>query len=140
MGIAGMLIALAMTAGGCNGGVETPPSGPSGEAKAAAKAPTNGPAPSSEAAGAEPAGLASGVGETVLRIEGMVCQGCAETAKSLLESLPGVASAEVSLQDGTARVRYDMSRTTPKALASALQGVDRGEAPAFRVTVVEGGP
>jgi len=77
----------------------------------------------------------SELAETVLHIEGMVCQGCAEAAQGCLTGIDGVASAEVSVDDKSARVHYDASKTTPPDMIAALQAVDRGEAPAFHVTV-----
>lgn len=75
--------------------------------------------------------------EAVLHVEGMVCQGCAEAARDCLQKVDGVTRVETSFQDGTARVRYETGKVTTEALASALQAVDRGAAPPFRVTSVE---
>ncbi len=40
------------------------------------------------------------------RIDGMVCQGCADEVQSVIRALDGVRSAEVSLEAGLARVRW----------------------------------
>lgn len=88
-------------------------------------------APAAPASTVEPA-------EVVLHIDGMVCQGCAAAAGSCLREVDGVTAVDVSFQDGTARVRYDLARTGPEGLASALHAVDRGAAPRFQVTSVEG--
>lgn len=41
------------------------------------------------------------------KIEGMHCDGCAQTIKALIGSEPGVRAAEVSFKDGQARILYD---------------------------------
>lgn len=77
----------------------------------------------------------SQLAETRLHIEGMVCQGCAEGAKSCLTGIEGVVSAEVSIDDRVARVQYDPAKTDPDQMIAALEGLDRGAAPAFHVTL-----
>ncbi|MBO4763578.1 MAG: heavy-metal-associated domain-containing protein [Candidatus Methanomethylophilaceae archaeon] len=44
---------------------------------------------------------------TVLKIEGMMCEGCVSNVKSALEAVDGVASADVNLKKGTATVSHD---------------------------------
>lgn len=39
-------------------------------------------------------------------IEGMTCQHCVQAVKKALEDVPGVESADVSLEEGHAVVRY----------------------------------
>lgn len=56
----------------------------------------------------------------VLRIEGMHCDGCAQSIKRLLEREPGVESAEVSFEAGEARVHFDPARLGPQRLVSVL--------------------
>ncbi len=70
----------------------------------------------------------------ILSIEGVVCRGWAEVASQTLERVAGVVSAAADFQSGTATVLFDPSRTNVDALAAAIEGVDRGPAPAFRVT------
>lgn len=41
-----------------------------------------------------------------INIEGMTCDHCVRTVKKALENVPGVDSAEVSLEKGNAVVRY----------------------------------
>jgi copper chaperone CopZ len=57
-----------------------------------------------------------------LRIEGLLCSACAANVKRRVEAVPGVSSVDVSLDRGEADVRYDASRTTPEALAAAVEG------------------
>lgn len=58
---------------------------------------------------------------TTLRVTGMTCDHCKEAVTRALQSVPGVESADVDLDAGNARVQYDGGRTTPSALASAVQ-------------------
>ena len=69
-----------------------------------------------EAGGAGPDATAT------LRIEGLLCSACAANVRRRLERAPGVRSAQVDLERGQARVTYDPGRTTPEALAAAVEG------------------
>lgn len=42
--------------------------------------------------------------KTTLKIEGMMCEGCASSVKESLEGIGGVDSAEINLKKGTATV------------------------------------
>ncbi len=55
--------------------------------------------------------------ETVLKIEGMMCQHCVAHVKKALESVPGVTSAEVSLEENRAVVT---GGADPEALKAAV--------------------
>ena len=46
-----------------------------------------------------------------LKIEGMNCDGCAATIKTLVEKQPGVQAVTVSFDEGQARILFD-----PKAI------------------------
>jgi copper chaperone len=59
---------------------------------------------------------------TTLKIEGMSCEGCVRSVKTVLEALPGVERAEVSLALAQAEVRFDPGRVTPQALREAVEG------------------
>jgi len=72
-----------------------------------------------------------------LHIEGMVCQSCAEGAKSCLEGIGGVVAAEVSVEGRSAHVQYDAEKTSPEKMIAALEALDRGKAPVFHVTVTK---
>jgi len=61
------------------------------------------------------------------KIEGMHCEGCAETIKTLLERESGVRMAEVSFKEGAARILYDPNTITEDALARLV------ERPGYRV-------
>ncbi len=61
------------------------------------------------------------------KIEGMRCEGCADTIKGVLTVQPGVRAASVSFNDGEARVLYDPEAIAEEQLAALI------EKPGFRV-------
>ncbi|WP_244437867.1 MULTISPECIES: heavy-metal-associated domain-containing protein [unclassified Mesorhizobium] len=64
---------------------------------------------------------------TTFKIEGMNCDGCANTIKTLVESEPGVQMATVSFEEGQARILYDPQSTGEDRLVAVIQK------PGFRV-------
>lgn len=58
---------------------------------------------------------------TTFKIEGMHCDGCALTVKTLVEQEPGVKAAAVSFKDREARVLYDPQKTSDDRLAAVIQ-------------------
>ena len=60
-------------------------------------------------------------------IEGMYCDGCATTIKTVLEREPGVQMITVSFAEGQARVLYDPQATAEDRLVATI------EKPGFRV-------
>jgi len=64
---------------------------------------------------------------TIFKIEGMNCDACANTIKSLVEKEPGVRMASVSFNDRQARVLYDPKFVEEERLVDAIQK------PGFRV-------
>jgi copper chaperone len=64
---------------------------------------------------------------TIFKIEGMNCDACANTIKTLVEKEPGVQIAAVSYSDRQARVLFD-----PKSIKEE-QLVDTIQKPGFRV-------
>ena len=44
---------------------------------------------------------------TVVNIKGMTCMGCVRSVKNVLEKIPGVSSAEVSLEDAQVKIQHD---------------------------------
>ena len=64
---------------------------------------------------------------TIFKIEGMNCDACANTIKSLVEKEPGVRMASVSFTDRQARVLYDPQAIQEDRLVAAIQK------PGFRV-------
>jgi len=61
------------------------------------------------------------------KVEGMHCEGCATTIKTVLEREPGVQMATVSFAEGQARVLYDPQATAEDRLVAMI------EKPGFRV-------
>lgn len=61
------------------------------------------------------------------KIEGMHCDGCANTIKALVEREPGVQMAAVSFDAGEARVLYDPQAIAEDRLVAVVQQ------PGFRV-------
>lgn len=55
------------------------------------------------------------------KIEGMHCDGCALTVKTLVESEAGVKAATVSFKESEARVLYDPQATSEDRLVAVIQ-------------------
>lgn len=58
---------------------------------------------------------------TVIRIGGMSCQGCVKNISGVLSALTGVASADVSLEAGEARVAFDAQLLSRQTLLEAIE-------------------
>jgi copper chaperone CopZ len=56
-----------------------------------------------------------------LKIEGMHCEGCAQTIKALIGAEPGVRVAEVSFKDGQARILYDTQTVNEEQLIKVIE-------------------
>lgn len=67
-----------------------------------------------------------------LKIEGMNCDHCANTIKTLVEQQPGVQVAKVSFDEGQARILYDPQAITEDRLIAVVQE------PGFRVVGRDG--
>ena len=63
----------------------------------------------------------------IFEIEGMNCDACANTIKTLVEKEPGVQMASVSYSDGQARVLFDPKSIAEEHLINTIQK------PGFRV-------
>ena len=68
--------------------------------------------------------------KTVLKIEGMMCEGCVKSVKEALEGVSGISSVDVNLKKGTATVQHD--GVSDETLIGAV--VDAG----FRASVKHG--
>ena len=63
--------------------------------------------------------------ETItMNVQGMTCGGCVASVTRVLQAVPGVADAAVTLQPGAAKVTFDPARTNAPALMGAI--VDAG--------------
>jgi len=58
--------------------------------------------------------------DVALKVAGMTCQGCVRSVQKVLEAIPGVAHAEVSLEQGQARVSFDPAQTGLDAFKAAI--------------------
>jgi copper chaperone CopZ len=58
---------------------------------------------------------------TVIKVGGMSCQGCVKSVTGVLSALPGVDSAEVSLERGEATVRYDPAQVDMARMKGAIE-------------------
>lgn len=58
---------------------------------------------------------------TIIKIEGMSCQGCVKNITGVLTALSGVVSADVSLEAGEAKVVFDPASVDRGALISAIE-------------------
>ena len=65
----------------------------------------------------------SAASETIeLPVRGMTCGHCVRTVRTALEGVPGVRSAEVVLDPGSAKVVFDADATEPSRLKNAIEG------------------
>lgn len=58
---------------------------------------------------------------TTIKIDGMSCQGCVKNIIGVLSALPGVTSAEVSLEAAEARVSFEPASIDRAALVAAIE-------------------
>ena len=58
---------------------------------------------------------------TVIKVGGMSCQGCVKNITGVLTALPGVATAEVSLEAAAANVAFDAQVVSRSALLAAIE-------------------
>ena len=58
---------------------------------------------------------------SIIKVGGMSCQGCVRNVTAALTALPGVASTEVSLEAGEARVSFDPQVVSRSALVAAIE-------------------
>ncbi len=58
-----------------------------------------------------------------LSIGGMTCNHCTASVKAALLRLPGVASAEVSLEHKQAEVRYDETSVDRERMREAIEAI-----------------
>jgi copper chaperone CopZ len=59
--------------------------------------------------------------ETVLKVQGMTCQGCVNSVRRVLQALPGVESVDVSLERGEAALRHDPARSADADFRKAVR-------------------
>jgi copper chaperone len=59
--------------------------------------------------------------QVTLKVNGMTCGGCVRGVRKVLERVPGVVSAEVSLDRAEAQVTFDAARVDPQQLTAAVE-------------------
>lgn len=59
--------------------------------------------------------------QAVIQIGGMSCQGCVKNISAVLSALPGVQSAEVSLEAAQAQVSFDPQQLARSQLIDAIE-------------------
>lgn len=58
--------------------------------------------------------------EVTIKVAGMSCGGCVRNVTGVLKAMPGVTDADVSLDDGTARVVFDPAMVNQEQLRQAV--------------------
>ena len=58
---------------------------------------------------------------TVLKVAGMTCGGCVRSVGNVLKALPGVTSAEVSLEKSEAKVTFDPTVANQAVMRKAVE-------------------
>jgi copper chaperone len=58
----------------------------------------------------------------VIKVKGMTCMGCVNSVKSVLEKIPGVNSADVSLEQKQVTIQYDAATTQSSQFKDAIEG------------------
>ena len=57
----------------------------------------------------------------VINIKGMTCMGCARSVKNVLERIPGVSDADVSLEDAQVTLQYDAAVSGSEQFKQAIK-------------------
>ncbi|WP_293762432.1 heavy metal-associated domain-containing protein [uncultured Aquitalea sp.] len=59
--------------------------------------------------------------ELIMKIDGMTCGGCVKSVTGILSTMAGVESADVSLEQKQAVVRFDAAVVSAEELAAAVE-------------------
>ncbi|MDX9697963.1 MAG: heavy metal-associated domain-containing protein [Rhodocyclaceae bacterium] len=59
--------------------------------------------------------------EVTIKVAGMSCGGCVRNVTGVLKAVPGVGQAEVSLEEGQARVAFDPAQVSVEQLRQAIE-------------------
>ncbi|SCY44157.1 copper chaperone [Nitrosospira sp. Nl5] len=57
----------------------------------------------------------------VIKVNGMTCTGCVNSVKNVLEKIPGVDSADVSLEQKQVMIQYDAVTTDVNQFKNAIE-------------------
>ena len=61
------------------------------------------------------------VDTVIFKVDGMSCTGCSSKLEKALNAVPGVSSAEVTLDPGQANIYYDGNAVQPAALRDVVE-------------------
>jgi len=59
--------------------------------------------------------------EVTIKVEGMSCGGCVRNVTGVLKSIAGVEDVQVSLEQGSATVRFDPAQVSVDAMRAAVE-------------------
>ena len=62
----------------------------------------------------------SEMARTVLKVDGMSCQGCVKNVTGVLQALPGVTATQVSLEKAEAVIDFDEAKLSRDELKRAV--------------------
>ncbi len=55
-----------------------------------------------------------------LTVKGMTCMGCVRSVKTVLEPIPGVASVDITLENGQVAIDYDPAKSGMEQFTNAI--------------------
>jgi copper chaperone len=58
--------------------------------------------------------------KVTLKVSGMACSACAATVEKAAKTIDGVIAVKASQPTGSAEITYDAAKTSPEAIAKAL--------------------
>jgi copper chaperone len=58
---------------------------------------------------------------TTIKIKGMTCMGCVNSAKSVLEKISGVSNVKISLDQAQAVIQYDATKSNAEQFKQAIR-------------------
>jgi len=59
--------------------------------------------------------------EVTIKVEGMSCGGCGRNVTGVLKGIAGVEDVQVSLEQGSATVRFDPAQVSVDAMRAAVE-------------------
>jgi copper chaperone len=59
--------------------------------------------------------------QAVVKVGGMTCSGCVRSVTNVLQALPGVETAQVSLEQGAANISFDPQQIDVATLRQAIE-------------------
>ena len=59
--------------------------------------------------------------QAVVKVGGMTCSGCVRSVTNVLQALPGVETAQVSLEQGAANISFDPQQINLATVKQAIE-------------------